>query len=321
MNKIKIIMLASLLIPAILFGYSNHQAKIIDNMVQKQEEIVTLVEDYLLSGIDVDLSSVGNKYNINREKLGNHYNINKNFFRNISNEECTASGTVCTNIGGLEFSMVEKNNKYIGVQFDLDDVKGSNCTWCNSATFTTSSGDVKNIRSPFDNLYKNIIIGDRIKLVNATSVIYPLRRTILDLFTKVDIYKSIYKNSLHIGSNPPTNFNKVWVDVRGSRAIERFWYNDVKQWLEKTTSNRQVYVKAKSDLLKLPKINGSKIKVLSDEGLSTIYSYNDVYATSTGCVGKSFGDIDYDKYCGWIKVITGMDDYDFIINGIQLGNQ
>lgn len=305
--KLKKLLLFLFLSPLYLFSYQGNQAKVVENMINKQEQIVILIEDYIMSGVDITLNSTTNKYNVDREKISKYYNINPSFFNNISNESCGLMGTICSNSGGLEFTMVEKNNKYIGVEFKNIDVYGNKCPYCQSLSF--------------QNLYKNIIIGDRIKIVNNESVFYPLKRTVLDLFTKVEIYYSMYGDSLHIGSTPPKNNNKVWVDIRGSIPIERFWYNDIQKWMEKTSNAQNNYVNKKDDLLKLPKVNGSKVKVLSDNGMTKTYSYNDVYKTNVGCQNTNPSLDTYDQFCGWLKVITGLDDYDFIINGVQLANE
>lgn len=84
-------------------------------------------------------------------------------------------------------------------------------------------------------------------------------------------------------------------------------------------------MKTKSALKNLPLIDGTKAIVLSEDGFSTTYSYNSAYVSSptVGLICQKTNKTAplYDEYCGWLKVIKGMDDFDFRINGIDLSNK
>lgn len=308
MNKILMSILIFFL-PLYLFA-DNKPKEIVKNIINKQEQIVSLVEEYLMSGDNVNLKSGNNKYFIDRETLSEYFIIESDFFKNISNEECNKnSKNFCTNNGGLKFELVERNGHYTGVRFLDKDVFGKKCLYCNNIFFK--------------NYYKNVISGTRIKMVEVTNeneqaVFYPFRRTILDLFIKTDNFYMMYGDILHIGDKEPKDIEKIWVDIRGSKAIERYWFKDTNQWLEKNSNDGVSYLNNKNDLLTLPRIDGAKAIVLTDTGFTSYYSYNSgfrEYCQDTNPTGSN-----YDLYCGWLKVIKGMDDFDFIIKGVDLGN-
>lgn len=305
-----------LFVTPILLLAENKPKEIVKNVIDKQEQIVTLIENYFMSGNNVDLSKTTNKYFLDRETLSKYYNLNPSFFNNLSNEECVKGSTnkFCSNDGGLEFELVETDNYYTGIRFVDRKVFGSTCVYCNNVFFK--------------NFYRNVISGSRIKInenindgvVSNDSVFYPLKRNISDLFIKTDLYFDMYGNSLHIGETAPSNKSKIWVDIRGVKSIERYWFANSNKWLEKTSTNDITYLTSKVELLKVPKIDGTKVVILSENGFSTTYSYNQEYETK--CQMTNPSDLTtYDKYCGWIKVIKGMDDFDFVINGIDLSNK
>lgn len=303
------------IIPTFLIADSKPK-EIVQNVIDKQEQIVSLIETYLTNGDNVDLKSIGNKYNVDRELLSKYFNIESSFFTNLSNEKCIiSSDDFCSNDNGLEFELVEQNNYYTGVRFKDINVFGTKCIYCNNIFFK--------------NFYKNIITGTRIKILEThndtdptnDSVFYPFSRSITDLFVKTDNFYQLYGETLHIGSKAPIDNKKVWVDIRGSKSIERYWFESSKKWLEKETDNNITYLKTKSALKSLPLIDGTKAIVLSEDGFSTTYSYNSAYATPDICQKTNKTAPLYDEYCGWLKVIKGMDDFDFRINGIDLSNK
>lgn len=308
------LLLITMFLPLFLFGANQNKAiDVVKNMVDKQEQIVVMVENYLLSGNGIDLKSAGNKYKVDRLILSKYYNIPMNFFKNLSMEDCYADNTTpeyCSNFGGLSFEVVEKNNQYIGIRFYNNNVVGSNCTFCDNLIFK--------------NLYKNVISGTKVKIQENTNgdILYPFGRNVLDLFIKTDNFYMLYGDSLHIGENEPLDTTKIWIDIRGSKAIEKHYIKKNGKWMDSETSNKEVFYSKKSDLLTLPKIDGIKVTVLSDLGFATQYSYNTAYTIATGCAGITNKlDPNYDAYCGWIKIIKGMDDFNFIINGIDLSNK
>lgn len=305
-----------LFVTPILLLAENKPKEIVKNVIDKQEQIVTLIENYFMSGNNVDLLKTTNKYFLDRETLSKYYNLNPSFFNNLSNEECVKDSTnkFCSNLGGLEFELVEIDNYYTGIRFNDTKVFGSNCTYCSNIFFK--------------NFYRNIITGSRIKInenindgiASNDSVFYPLKRNISDLFIKTDIYYDMYGSNLHIGEVAPNNKSKVWVDIRGVKAVERYWFTNSNKWLEKTSSNNITYLTSKKELLNVPKFDGTKVVILSENGFSSTYSYNLEYETK--CQTSNPNNLTtYDQFCGWIKVIKGMDDFDFVINGIDLTNK
>lgn len=308
------LILITLFLPLFLFGANQNKAiDIVKNMVDKQEQIVVMIENYLLSGNGVDLKSTGNKYKVDRFILSKYYNIQPSFFKNLSMEDCYLDSTnpnYCSNYGGLSFEVLEKNNQYIGVRFYNQNVTGENCSFCNNLIFK--------------NLYKNVISGTKVKIQENSNgdVLYPFGRNILDLFIKTDNFYMLYGDSLHIGELEPIDNTKIWIDIRGSKAIEKHYMKKSGKWLESETSNKDVFLSKKSDLKTLPKIDGIKVTVLSELGFATQYSYNTAYRIATGCDTVTNPTLpNYDEYCGWIKIIKGMDDFNFIINGIDLSNK
>lgn len=109
---------------------------IVKNVIDKQEQIVSLIESYLNSGDNVTLNASNNKYFVDRETLSKYFNIESSFFTNLSNEKCNiAVDNFCSNDNGLEFELVEQNNYYTGVRFRDINVFGTKCIYCNNIFF------------------------------------------------------------------------------------------------------------------------------------------------------------------------------------------